>query len=131
MVEKNEDDFESKSYIIIQKSGSELMSHKSELYLYDARFDQFVRLHDKVDVCLLALGKYSFGIFIDKSGKFKCLTIENTILSQEIAINTSPTFNKEHNSFVWNWFKDGKGPFSFSMLFLKLLQGIQNRYHQM
>lgn len=43
-------------------------------------------------------------------------TIE-MILSQEILTSSSPTFNKEHTSFVWNWYYDGKGPFSFSIKF--------------
>jgi hypothetical protein len=98
------------NYWSIQKSGSDLLELHAELYIYDARFDQFVRLNENVQVCLAALGSYRFGIFIRGS-------LEEMILSQEIVVNSSPTFNKEHTSFVWNWFNNGKGPFSFSIKF--------------
>lgn len=56
------------SYLSIKKSGTDLLSLQAELYLYDARFDQFLRLHENVDVILSDLGGYAFGIFINKSG---------------------------------------------------------------
>jgi hypothetical protein len=56
------------NYLSIEKTGSDLLTLVVELYLYDARFDQFVRIYETAHVFITDLGGYRFGIFIQKSG---------------------------------------------------------------
>ena len=103
-----------KTYLASLVNGECLSKVQVELYLYDMRFDQFVRQLEHSTMSIVKLNaKYSYALVImdEKDQPF---------ISQLIDSRMTPTFNREHRSFVWNWFDipSGQGPFSWSVKFI-------------
>jgi hypothetical protein len=102
-----------RTYLASPTQGETLASVTAELYLYDVRFHQFVRQSQQINALLIELEQpFTFALVIS-------LQTEEPLISQLVDPRMTPTFNREHHSFVWNWFDEEnmEGPYSWSIKF--------------
>jgi hypothetical protein len=83
-----------KTYLASSHTGICLTNVDAELYLYDARFHQFIRIFESCSVSLVRVDKFKYSLVVTH--------LNQPYLCQLVDPRMTPTFNAESHSFVWN-----------------------------
>ncbi|KAI9352542.1 VID27 cytoplasmic protein-domain-containing protein [Zopfochytrium polystomum] len=79
--------------------GEEILRCTTELYLYDGRVSEFLRLKEVVEAAIIKSAPYEFFLVVSEAGRpYICQPIDSHMNAQ---------FNQEQHAFLWLWREDG------------------------
>ncbi|KAJ3412789.1 hypothetical protein HDV05_000256 [Chytridiales sp. JEL 0842] len=79
----------------VTPSGESLVKVPAELYLYDHRVGQFLRMRDQVDAEIVNTAPFQFTLLVSENGQ--------PYISQPLETQMNAQFNRENRAFVWLW----------------------------
>ncbi|KAK9470187.1 VID27 cytoplasmic protein-domain-containing protein [Dipodascopsis tothii] len=90
-------------------TGDVLGEFDAELHLYDAATGVFMLQDSLVKLTIVGAGSWKYKLYVDGS--------ESYWLTLDVAPELNPVFNFEHTSFIFNYFSDDGGAYSWLLRF--------------